>query len=69
MHGQGQPAGHGRPPGARWVYDHPYFMILNMAVGGEFPGSPDETTVFPYSIAIDWVRVSARQAEAGAPTD
>jgi beta-glucanase (GH16 family) len=54
-----------RPPGARWVYEHPYFMILNMAVGGEFPGSPDETTVFPYSIAVDWVRVSARQTPDG----
>jgi beta-glucanase (GH16 family) len=58
-----------RPSYARWVYDHPFFMIINMAVGGEFAGNPDETTVFPHTIAIDWVRVSARQGDAGAPTD
>ena len=35
------------PPGTQWVYDHPFFMILNVAVGGNWPGSPDGTTVVP----------------------
>ena len=29
------------PGGTRWVYDHPFFILLNVAVGGDWPGSPD----------------------------
>lgn len=43
----------GRP----WVYDHDFFLILNVAVGGNWPGSPDETTVFPQTMLVDYVRV------------
>lgn len=32
-------------------------VILNLAVGGDWPGAPDETTVFPQRYVIDWVRV------------
>jgi len=35
------------PAGGTWVFDHPFFIILNLAVGGGWPGSPDATTVFP----------------------
>ncbi|NNE65538.1 MAG: glycoside hydrolase family 16 protein [Pyrinomonadaceae bacterium] len=45
------------PKGAKWVYDHPHFMLLNLAVGGNWPGSPDNTTVFPQQMKIDYVRV------------
>jgi beta-glucanase (GH16 family) len=45
------------PPGGRWVFDHPFFIILNVAVGGLFVGPPDETTVFPQTMLVDWVRV------------
>ena len=45
------------PAGTAWVYDHPFFMILNVAVGGGWPGNPDETTVFPQQILVDYVRV------------
>jgi beta-glucanase (GH16 family) len=45
------------PSGGRWVYDHPFFMILNVAVGGPFPGSPDATTVFPQQLVVDYIRV------------
>src|SRR5439155_808868 len=31
----------------KWVYDHPFFIIVNLAVGGLFPGQPDETTMLP----------------------
>ncbi len=40
-----------------WVYDHPFFLILNLAVGGNWPGSPDETTVFPQFLVVDYIRV------------
>jgi Beta-glucanase/Beta-glucan synthetase len=40
-----------------WVYDHPFFIILNNAVGGDFPGNPDSTTVFPQQMIVDYVRV------------
>ncbi len=40
-----------------WVYDHPFFIILNVAVGGQWPGYPDDTTVFPQKMLVDYVRV------------
>jgi beta-glucanase (GH16 family) len=43
------------PPG-RWVSDHPFFSILNVAVGGYWPGSPDDTAVFPQTMRVDYVR-------------
>ncbi|WP_078876473.1 discoidin domain-containing protein [Streptomyces sp. 150FB] len=41
-----------------WVYDHPFFIILNNAIGGDFPGPPDASTTFPQKMLIDYVRVS-----------
>ncbi len=38
-------------------FDHEFYIILNVAVGGNFPGSPDATTVFPVTMEVDWVRV------------
>lgn len=43
-------------PGA-WVFDHPFYIILNVAVGGSWPGSPDATTQFPQQMLVDYVRV------------
>jgi beta-glucanase (GH16 family) len=48
------------PPGRSWVFDHPFFIILNVAVGGNFPGNPDTMTVFPQVMQIDYVRVYRR---------
>jgi beta-glucanase (GH16 family) len=48
------------PPGQRWVFDHPFFIILNLAVGGDLPGNPDESTVFPRRMMVDYVRVYSR---------
>jgi beta-glucanase (GH16 family) len=45
------------PAGAKWVYDHPFFLILNVAVGGQWPGNPDESSVFPQKMLVDYVRV------------
>jgi len=45
--------------GNTWVYDHPFFMIMNVAVGGYWPGSPNSSTSFPQTMLVDYVRVSA----------
>ena len=45
------------PAGSRWVFDHPFFILLNVAVGGNWPGSPDASTVFPQQMLVDYVRV------------
>ena len=42
---------------ATWVYDHPFFIILNVAVGGRWAGSPDQDTTFPQQMLVDYVRV------------
>jgi beta-glucanase (GH16 family) len=47
-----------------WVFEHPFFVILNLAVGGDWPGSPDATTVFPQQMLVDYVRVYRRAASA-----
>jgi amino acid transporter/beta-glucanase (GH16 family) len=44
-------------PGQTWVFDHPFFILLNVAVGGDWPGSPDATSVFPQTMLVDYVRV------------
>ncbi|GAE32786.1 carbohydrate binding domain-containing protein [Alkalihalobacillus hemicellulosilyticus] len=38
-------------------FDQPFFLILNISVGGGWPGNPDDTTVFPQQMAVDYVRV------------
>ena len=48
------------PRNSSWVYDHPFFLILNFAVGGPWGGSPDKTSVFPQEMVIDYVRVYER---------
>ena len=48
------------PAGTKWVFDHPFFLILNVAVGGGWPGNPDASTVFPQSMLVDYVRVFRR---------
>lgn len=40
-----------------WVYDHDHFLILNLAVGGNWPGAPDDTTDFPKRMVVDYVRI------------
>jgi beta-glucanase (GH16 family) len=49
------------PAGGTWVFDHPFFIILNVAVGGTWPGSPDNSTVFPQQMLVDYVRVYTKQ--------
>jgi beta-glucanase (GH16 family) len=45
------------PAADKWEFDHPFFLLINVAVGGQWPGSPDSTTSFPQTLKVDWVRV------------
>lgn len=42
-------------------FDHDFHLLLNLAVGGNLPGPPDATTVFPQTMQVDYVRVYERQ--------
>lgn len=48
------------PNGSSWVFNQPQFLILNVAVGGNWPGSPDASTSFPQRMTVDYVRVYQR---------
>jgi beta-glucanase (GH16 family) len=52
------------PAGSEWVYDHPFFIILNLAVGGNWPGYPNDTTTFPQTLLVDYVRVYGAPSSA-----
>lgn len=43
----------------RWVFSHPFFLLLNLAVGGTFPGSPSSDGDWPQQLVVDYVRVYA----------
>lgn len=45
------------PAGTQWVFNNPFFILLNVAVGGKFPGAPNSSTVFPQDMLVDYVRV------------
>lgn len=44
-----------------WVFNHPFFMILNVAVGGNYVGFPTSETPFPQTMFVDYVRVYKAQ--------
>ncbi len=54
------------PTGGQWVFDHPFFIILNLAVGGVWPGNPDATTQFPQQMLVDYVRVYTKSVSSKA---
>jgi beta-glucanase (GH16 family) len=41
----------------KWVYDHPFYLLLNVAVGGSWPGNPDGSSTYPQHMLVDYVRV------------
>lgn len=45
------------PKNAKWVFNQPQFLLLNLAVGGGWPGDPDATTTFPQRMLVDYVRI------------
>jgi len=51
--------------GAAWVFNTPFFVVLNVAVGGDWPGPPDATTQFPQDMLVDYVRVYQATSAAG----
>jgi beta-glucanase (GH16 family) len=46
------------PKRTSWVFDHPFDLILDLAVGGTWPGDPDASTTWPQTMTVDYVRVS-----------
>ena len=54
------------PPGTTWIYNEAQYLLLNLAVGGKWPGKPDATTVFPQHMLVDYVRVYAPTNTSGA---
>ena len=47
----------GAPERTRAPFDRPFHLLVNVAVGGNWPGSPDESTPFPQEMLVDWIRV------------
>ena len=47
--------------GRQWVFAHNFYLIMNCAVGGAWPGNPDSSTVFPQKYTVDYVRVYQRE--------
>jgi beta-glucanase (GH16 family) len=45
------------PNPGEWVFNRPFYIILNIAVGGNLPGAPNEDTQFPQRMYVDYVRV------------
>src|SRR5215471_3108106 len=45
------------PAGKAWAFNHPFFILLNLAVGGGFPGPPNSSTPSPATVLVDYVRV------------
>jgi len=44
-------------PGQTWVFAKPFYLILNLAIGGDWAGAPDASTQFPATMLVDWVRM------------
>jgi beta-glucanase (GH16 family) len=49
------------PAGGQWVFDHSFFIVVNVAVGGSWPGNPDASTQFPQQMLLDYVRVYSKK--------
>jgi beta-glucanase (GH16 family) len=47
-------------------FDQPFSIIMNLAVGGRFSGNPDNTTMFPTEMVVDYVRVYDKTSGYGA---
>ncbi|MGW0656818.1 ricin-type beta-trefoil lectin domain protein [Streptomyces umbrinus] len=51
--------------GRQWVFNKPFFLILNLAVGGYWPGDPDGSTSFPQQLVVDEVKVTTSDGSGG----
>jgi beta-glucanase (GH16 family) len=52
----------------KWVFDKPFFLLLNVAVGGNWPKNPDASTEFPQTMIVDYVRVYQAEEAPAANT-
>ena len=50
-------------------FDQPFYVLFNLAVGGDFPGSPNGTTPLPATMEVDWVRVYSGEEPPVVPAD
>jgi len=48
-------------------FDHPFYLVMNVAVGGNFPGVPNDATKFPAELVVDYVRVFDKVGGYGDP--
>ena len=48
-------------------FDQPFYLVMNVAVGGNFPGAPDDQTRFPAELVVDYVRVYDKVGGYGEP--
>jgi beta-glucanase (GH16 family) len=48
-------------------FDQPFYLVMNVAVGGKFLGKPDQSTVFPAEMVVDYVRVYEKAGGYGKP--
>lgn len=53
-------------PGKKWAFNHPFFFLVNLAVGGHFSGLPDQTTTFPQTLRVDYIRVYQAKEQRGS---
>lgn len=40
-----------------WPFERPFYLLLNVAIGGLWPGNPDDSTIFPTTMDVDYIRV------------
>jgi beta-glucanase (GH16 family) len=48
-------------------FDQPFYLVMNVAVGGNFPGAPNAATAFPADLQVDYVRVYDKVGGYGEP--
>jgi beta-glucanase (GH16 family) len=51
--------------GNTWAFNKPFFLILNLAVGGDWPGDPNSSTAFPAQLVVDSVSVTTSDTATG----
>jgi beta-glucanase (GH16 family) len=54
--------------GNQWAFNHPFYIILNLAVGGDWPGDPDGSTSFPQQLVVDYVHVTTSDGGSTPPS-
>ena len=42
-----------------WPFDHDFYLLVNLAVGGDWPGNDTDSPPLPATLLVDWVRVFA----------